>query len=108
MIPVDDATSKEAIEMLEKMTSPERAYALYQLIRKKLEGESPGVKIPVESPDGTIFGYIQSSEPPSPEEITVMRERARRTTPGAGRPVRVLLDRMEAGDENGVKRFIID
>lgn len=107
MIPVDDAASNEAIEMLEKMTPPERAYVLYQLVREKLEGESPGVKIPVEHPDGTVFGYIQSPEPPSSEEITVMQERARRTTPGAGRPMRALLDRMEAGDENGVKSFII-
>lgn len=107
MIPVDDATSNEAVEMLERMTPPERAYVLYQLVREKLEGESPGVKIPVESPDGTIFGYIQSPEPPSSEEITVMQERARRIKPGAGRPIRVLLDRMEAGDENGVKGFII-
>jgi hypothetical protein len=107
MIPVDDATSKEAIEMLEKMTSRDRAYVLCQLVREKLAGESPGVKIPVESPDGTIFGYIRSPEPPSSEEITVMQERARRTTPGAGRPMRALLDRMEAGDENGVKSFIM-
>jgi hypothetical protein len=107
MIPVDDATSNDAIEMLGKMTLPQRAYVLYQLVREKLEGESPGVKIPVESPDGTIFGYIQSPEPPSPEEIMVMQERAGRTTPGAGRPIRDLLDRMEAGDENAVKSFII-
>jgi hypothetical protein len=107
MIPVDHATSTEAVEMLEKMTPLERAYVLYQLVREKLEGEGPGVKIPVESPDGSIFGYIQSPEPPSSEEIAVMRERARRTTPEAGSSTQVLLDRMEAGDEDSVKRFII-
>ena len=35
MIPVDDATRNEAIELLGRMTPSERAYVLYQLVREK-------------------------------------------------------------------------
>jgi hypothetical protein len=106
MIPVDDATSQEAVEMLEKMTPQERAYVLYQLVREKLEREPLGVKIPVESPDGSILGYIQSPEPPTAQVVAVMQRRAQGINPGAGSPMRVLLERMEAGDEDGVRKFI--
>jgi hypothetical protein len=107
MVPVHDAATKEAVETLEKMSPGERAYVLYRLVRDKLEGEPPGARVAVESPDGTIYGYIQLAEPPTPAEVAVMQERAQRIKPGAGAPMRSLLERTEAGDEAGVRKFII-
>ena len=98
--------TEEATTLLEKLTQEERDYVLFRLVSAKFEGERPLTKVPVYRPDGTVFGYIQSPMPPSVEDASTMHDRARRVDPSAGRPTRELLERMTAGDEDGVRKFI--
>ena len=45
-------------------------------------------------------------KPPSPEEIAEIFKRALSANPATGRSTRDLLERMKAGDEDGVREFI--
>ena len=98
--------SQEARMLLEKLTPEERDYVLFRLVSEKVDEEHLETKVPVCRPDGTVFGFIHPSKPPSPEEITVMLERARRMTSASGRSARDLLERMRAGDEDAVRKYI--
>jgi hypothetical protein len=98
--------SQEARTLLEKLTPEERDYVLFHLVSEKVDEERLGTKVPVYRPDGTVFGFIHPSTPPSPEDIAVMHERARRMTSTSGRSARDLLERMKAGDEEAVRKYI--
>jgi hypothetical protein len=88
------------------LTPEERNDVLCRLVSEKVDDERLGTKVPVYRPDGTRFGFIHPSAPPSPEDIAVMHERARRMTRAGGRSPRDLLDRMRAGDEDAVRKYI--
>jgi len=98
--------TEEATTLLEKLTQEERDYVLFRLVSAKFEGEQRLTTVPVYRPDGTVVGYIQPPVPPSADDVATMHDRARRVDPAAGRPTRELLERMAAGDEQGVREFI--
>jgi hypothetical protein len=98
--------SQEARSLLEKLTPEERDYVLFRLVSEKVDEEHLETKVPVYRPDGTVFGFIHPSAPPSLEDIAVMHERARRVTPASSRSARDLLERMRAGDEGAVRKYI--
>lgn len=105
-----DATSvlrHQTDTLLEKMTTETREYLLWRLASEKLANEHSSVPIPVRRPDdGTVVGYLRRLVPPSAQEQALMNDRARRTKPSAGRSPRELLERMRAGDVDGMKKFI--
>jgi hypothetical protein len=98
--------SDEATVFLEKLTEGEREYVLFRLVSAKFEGAPRVTRVAVYRPDGTVIGYIEPPVPPSADDVATMHDRARRVDPSAGRPTRELLDRMRAGDEEGVRKFI--
>jgi hypothetical protein len=98
--------SQEARTLLEKLTPAERDYVLFCLVSEKVEDEHLETKVPVYRPDGTVFGFIHPSEPPSLEDVAVMHERARRMTSASSRSARELLESMRAGDEDAVRKYV--
>ena len=98
--------TEEATAFLDKLTQEERDYVLYRLVSAKFDVEQPPTKVPVYRPDGTVFGYIEPPTPPSVADVATMHDRARRVDPVHGRPTKELLERMTAGDEAGVRKFI--
>lgn len=103
---INEAACKEATDVLTKLSHAEREYILAQLIKEKLEDREPGEKVSFYAPDGTLCGLFQVLELPSAETLAVMRERAKRVTLGSGRPVGNLLEKLELGDEDEVRKFI--
>jgi hypothetical protein len=100
--------SQEAKSLLEKLSPEERDYVLFHLVSEKVDEKHLGAKVPIRRPDGSVFGFFQTPKPPAPEEIAEMLERARSANSSAGRSTRDLLERMKAGDEDGVRKFIKD
>ena len=98
--------TEELTTFLDKLTPEERDYVLFRLVSAKFEVEQPPMKVPVYQPDGTILGYIEPPTPPSVADVTTMHDRARRVDPVRARPTKDLLERMAAGDEAGVRKFI--
>jgi hypothetical protein len=98
--------SEEATALLEKLTPEERDYVLYRLVSAKFEGKRDLTRVPIYRPDGTVFGFVQPPTPPSVADMTTMNDRARRVDPAVGRPTNELIERMMAGDEAGVRKFI--
>ncbi len=105
-----DTTSslqKETDSLLEKMSIEKREYLLRRLATDKLAGVQSSGPIPVLSPDdGTVVGYLRKVVPPSDQEIALVHDIAKRMDLSAGRSTRELLDRMRAGDVDGVEKFI--
>jgi hypothetical protein len=98
--------TKEATAFLDKLSQEERDYVLFRLVSAKFEVDQPPSRVPVYRPDGTVFGYIQPPFPPSDADIATMHERARRVDLAAGRPTNEIRERMAAGDDAGVRKFI--
>jgi hypothetical protein len=81
----------------------EREYILCRLASEKLADQHSSESIPVRRPGGWI---PEASCAPGSDEQATMNDRARRTDPAKGRSSRELLRRMEAGDVEGVRKFI--
>jgi hypothetical protein len=94
-------------ELLAQLSTEEREYLLCRLASEKLADAHSSESIPVRRPgDGTVVGYLRRLVPPGSDEQATMNDRARRTDPAKGRSSRELLERMEAGDVEGVRKFI--
>jgi hypothetical protein len=91
--------------LLEKLSEDEREYLLFRLVSEKIGREPAPEPIPVHRPDGSLLGHIRPVMPPSAEEASMMHDRARDVDPTTSRPTRELLERMRAGDVEGVRKF---
>jgi len=98
--------TEEATTFLDKLTQEERDFVLFRLVSAKFDVDHPPTRVPAYRPDATVFGYIQPPTPPSAADVATMHDRGKRVDPVVGRPTKELLERMTAGDEAGVRKFI--
>ena len=98
---------KQIREFLASLPEVEQREAVSYLLTKLLgDAVNANENLAVHREDGTLIGYIRPLPPPTPEVATTMSERGSRVDPRAGRSTSQLLDRMKAGDEEGVRRFL--
>ncbi len=94
-------------EFLAGLPEEERREALSFLVTTLLgDAVKPGENLAVYREDGTLVGHIVPLPEPSAEDALLMSERGRRVDPKAGRPTSYLLERMQAEDAEGVRKFV--
>lgn len=95
------------MQFVNSLPEDERDESISHIIENLLgERLSSGQTVEIHRPDGSLLGVVHPMDKPLETTSAIMRERARRITPGSGHATKRLIEAMESHNEKEVVGFI--